>query len=79
MCLDPKFKCKWLKDQEYKATFAEIKMKDIDVLYIWFFRSELSEYDINPCSQTHYEKLNDHIYIPISDYMCAPSTEIVSM
>ena len=31
-----KYKCKWLKDQEYKASFAEVKMKDIGVLCIWF-------------------------------------------
>ena len=69
-----KFKCKHLKDQEYKATSAEIKMKDIGVLCIWLLRSKssLSEYNMDPCPQTHahYNKSNDHVYIPISDYVC---------
>ena len=74
-----KFKCKRLKDQEYKVTIAEVKMKDIGVLCIWFLRSEssLSEYNMDPCSQTHahYDNSNDHVYIPISDYVCTLNRE----
>ena len=73
-----KFKCKRLKDQEYKATFAEVKMKDIGVLCIWLVRSKssLSEYDMDPSSQTQCSKSNDHhVYIPMSNYVCTLNRE----
>ena len=52
-------------------------MKDIGVFCIWFARSELSlfEYDMDPYSQTHHERSNEHIYVPISDYVCTLNTE----
>ena len=74
-----KFKCKRLKDQEYKGTFAETKLKDVGVLNLWFLRSESSliEYDMETCSQTHIDKslINHHVYIPIFDYVCTLNKE----
>ena len=49
------------------------------MLNLWFLRSESSliEYDMETCSQTHIDKslTNNHVYIPIFDYVCTLNKE----